>query len=645
MSPAPVRRRPARFPNMWGYGLAVFLMLAAIGVAVFFVVDAIRGFSDDVRNLHRVANQESLTVALEEGEYLVFDEDGLDVGPFDVRVFRAVDDLEVPTVDVVDGTSYDVDGRRGEARVAFDVPTSSTYRIEVDTSVGDVARFAVGGDVVDARNNGIVRGLVFGAVLFILGFVVLVWTLATHARWRLRSEIERRAGTARDAIAATAEPAATPDARRERADEAAGQAATWARERLERLREALPTVPGDHGRAPNYGDELTRRAGEALDTAEARVETWESTAGESAAGVSGPADLASRIDEALTRVQDRVRAGDRLRDIAADERAAAEQTAAELAERAREARTTATAAAAELEERTLQRVAQEAETMRAEAAAYTTDALDAVTAQADEQGDELIAGAAAAAGGALATGTEYARARGREVLGVPAETPELLEDTETSDAFVDDSQQDWWNPPAVHQPPTEAEWLATTESLPEPPPSVEEWRGELPESPPDPPPAAPSEIAHVEPEPPPTMERPRSASILAPPPRVRPLRRPANWAVPTAAADGVVDHGGASAKAWPPGDASGSGQSEAGAGALTHFGGLAPPPTALTRQLGASSRPVSTAGAPAKTADRGSVLEGDDNESPDETAEAPAARPQRSFSIAPPPPQRSLGSR
>ena len=43
-----------------------------------------------------------------------------------------------------------------------------------------------------------------------------------------------------------------------------------------------------------------------------------------------PVDVADRIDEALARVQQRVEAGDSLRAIARDERAAAEATAAEL---------------------------------------------------------------------------------------------------------------------------------------------------------------------------------------------------------------------------------------------------------------------------------------------------------------------------
>ncbi len=325
MSPAPLRTRPtdsrSKFPGSWGYGLGTVLMIAGVAVALVLIIGGLSGFADDVRDLRRAVNPDSLELSLEEGEYLVFDEDGLDLGPFNAKVTRTSDGRDIPTAAVNDGTSYDVDGLSGKAKVGFSVPTSDIYRVELDTSVGDVLGFAVGSDVGNNRANAVTRGVLFGTILFGLGVVAVVVTLFQHARWRLRTQLAEGATKARQAVAQVAELADPGDV-----GGSTRRAAAFGRDRLGKAREVVAQVDG----ASPIEEALEAQANAVLDGLEQQLGAMEPAVEAVAEAAPAPAELAGRIDEAIGRVQDRLASGDRLRDIARDETTLAKESAAQL---------------------------------------------------------------------------------------------------------------------------------------------------------------------------------------------------------------------------------------------------------------------------------------------------------------------------
>ena len=520
MSPAPVRANAAsgsKFPHSWGYVLGVLLMLIGIAVGAVLVISAIQGFSDDVRSLRRAANVDDLELSLDRGEYFVFDEDGLGVGPFDVRVIRRSDGRQLPTSEISDGTTYDVDGRQGRARVAFDVPALDIYRVEVNASLESAARFAVGGDVGNDRANRIVQGIVLGAVGLILGFIVIVGTLFLHARWKVRSELAERVTRARDVVGQATgndDPAAAlgPDG--------ASGLADRARERLEAVRESVNTQSGE-GRPPPWRTRTSQQANQVLDSIEKRLDQVEPVVSDAATD----ARLADRIDEALGRVQDRVASGDSLRSIAKDERVLAEQSSAELEAQAREFRQRVTDEVDPFEPATIteswDEVADQAregfQAIQAEGAAIGTDFVETVRSDALDSGDALIAGTTAAAAAAVASTAELARTSTADLADSTLPTPPVLAEPPAP-------------PESELRPPVEP--AGTLEPEPEPV-LVEEATAEM--APPfiAPPPAmlglrerrsvaASSTEVDVE-----EVEQGSEPFTLAPPPSLRPLAAPA----------------------------------------------------------------------------------------------------------------------
>ena len=331
MSPAPQRnlRHPldARFPHRWGYWVGASLIVAGIALAIITIVQAITSFADDVNALRRVAGGESLLVELEEGEYFVFDEDGQRLGPFAVQVFRQSDNIEVPTRPVVDGPSYEVDGIEGEARVGFEVPSSDTYRVEVNTSLGQLASFAVGQDVGSERLNRIIWGVSAGAVLAGLGLLGLLITGISHARWQVRGRALEAVSRTREAISDTVSPAELTQLQGAAAGETVGRAKDWADAQLQRAR---TTVGGDHGKPPRFASGATDVATGWIDRAQASLDALGAGATDGLASSRFPAEVVQRVSASLDRVQERLEAGDNLRDIAQSEAAMLRQTSEEL---------------------------------------------------------------------------------------------------------------------------------------------------------------------------------------------------------------------------------------------------------------------------------------------------------------------------
>jgi hypothetical protein len=332
------------------YLLGLALMGAGVIVAVVGVVTAFNSLRDDVNDLRRNVADGELLASLERGDYVVYDEDGFDIGPFEVDVVRVTDGAQVATQSIVDGFSYDVDGRDGTARVQFSVPSSDLYRIEVESSPGSVVRFALGGEVSPVRDR-LALGLLIGGLLFVIGLVVLVWTGFSHARWQVRHVAARRVAAGRDAF------------RRAVGDEGSGAAVTGAvesassraRDAIGDVRSRVDEMAGRVGSGaeglpspPRSGAAMGDRAGDLLDRAEALVGDAESRLADQVGSEAG--EVADSIDAAMARVESRLAAGEPLRDIARDEALEARATAAGWRSRAdqlgRDLRTEARDAAA-----------------------------------------------------------------------------------------------------------------------------------------------------------------------------------------------------------------------------------------------------------------------------------------------------------
>ena len=638
MSPAPVRQRASvdRFPHSWGYGLGAILVIAGIAVAVWGVVSGVNGFRNDVNDLRRIFDTDTIEESLERGEEIViYDEADVRAGPLDVTVIRNSDGAEVATTSIIDGTTYDVDGNSGEASVGFRVPSSDIYRIEVDTSVGQIARFAIGGDIT-SQSSRITQGLAIGALLALVGLVAIVWTLILHARWRVRHAVLDRVQQARTVVADSSD-AVSAEAQQTRVAEATEQASGWARERLDQARARLE-AEGDHGQRPEWQQRMADEARRRLDQADAALTSAEPAVGEALAGSDGPDELAGRVGEALERIEERIAAGESLRDIARDERVVAEQAARDLAERADAAR-------AEVERDVDEARSSSQASIRDQVAGLTTDlsdiansafedalgqagsagaalsdianaTIEGAVGQASDAGDDLTVGlaatgtAAAAAAGAAITG------RGRDALGLEVE-PDERDLASTLPAPPGPP------PSALPAPPPAP---ADVVPPPMPPPAVTEEPSvaadEPREAPQVPEPAVAERLA-TEPRVGVPHQDPLTAapSVLAPPPVVRPL------APPRAARRSPV--GAQPEAAAESGD-------QRPATRLDSFSALRPAPSAASRleRAPTPAAPVEPAVSPAEpTADEAA-----------EDGLGEGGTELRPFSLAPPPDYSSLGA-
>jgi hypothetical protein len=294
-------------------------MVVGIAVAIAGVALGVKSLADDVNGLARNADVDQLVTNLEGGEYFVYDEDGFDLGLFDVRVFRASDDAELATQAVPDPVSYDVNGHNGTAKVRFRVPSSDVYRVEVETGPGQVAKFALGGSVSPVRDR-LVGGLALGIVLFLVGLVVLIWTGLSHARWVVRNTASQRLAQGRDAVGRVFGEGGTTEKISARVSERFDEAASQARGSLYDVRKRI----------------VGERAKELFDAAEASISGVESLA-ESQVEGADPAALASAIDVAMARVEERLAAGESLRKIVREEGLEAGGTLKDLRARAERA--------------------------------------------------------------------------------------------------------------------------------------------------------------------------------------------------------------------------------------------------------------------------------------------------------------------
>ncbi len=581
MSPAPVRRSVGSrtFPYRGGYVVGLLLMVAGVVVAIVLAVNGFRSLVDDVNDFRRAVGRDNLEETLEAGvEYVVYDEDGIDVGPFDIRVIRISDGTEIPTTTIENGTTYDVDGRRGRARVGFQVPTSDIYRVELDTSVSQLTRVAVGGDVTDVRSNAIVQGLVFGAVLVLLGLVVLLVTAVLHARWKVRTALEAQVSGARQALRQGAEQVESAGG------DAASRASAWTHDRLDQARAKLSTTGGEPGGA-GWQESIAAQARQRLDQIDTQLSQLEPGAGDVAERAEVGRDAVEQADRALGRIQERLAAGESLRAILRDEREAASRTARELASRAPEAQATVTEQVASAAGSVAERGAAEASALGSDLSSIGAGALVDVVTETSTAADVGATGAAATAAGAATAAAAAGSQRLRSALGVdevttteevaderapglpPPPPPPVLDEPEAEDAVPAVAEQTpeplGEDAAAAAAPPGEA--VADAVQLP----PVEEA---APSGAPADEVEAPATAEEPRPEPAPPLEPAPTAPggsldapefVIAPPPVVRALSTGAGRIEPTPAA------------------------AEAEAG----FSVLAPPPAATRLALSSPERP------------------------------------------------------
>lgn len=630
MSPAPVRERASadRFPHSWGYGLGAILVIAGIAVAIWGVVSGINGFRDDVNDLRRIFDADTLEQSLEAGEEVViYDEADLRAGPFDVTVIRTSDGAEVSTTSIIDGTTYDVDGNSGEAKVGFRVPSSDIYRIEVDTSVGQIARFAIGGDIT-SQSSRITQGLAIGALLALIGLVGVVWTLILHARWRVRHAVLDRVQQARSVVSDSSD-VVSAEAQETRVADATEQAAGWARERLDQARARLE-AEGDHGQRPEWQQRMNDEARRRLDQADAALRTAEPAVGEALTGSDAPDELAGRVGEALERIEERIAAGESLRDIARDERVVAEQAARDLAERADAARAEVEAEVDDVRSTTQAGIREQVTGLTTDLSDIANTAfenalgqagtaggalsdianttLDSAVGQAGAAGDDLAVGLAATGTAAAAAAGAAVTSRSRDALGFEAE-PDAADLASSLPAPP--------GPPPSSLPAPPSVGLTPTAEVPPPMPApavVDPVATEAAE------PLAAERVVEPEPEPARADRVTAAPSVLAPPPEIRPLAPPptAQRAVttpqePDAATDEVRP-----------------------APRLDSFSALRPAPSAAPRPL---PTPVATV----PTTSAADSVEEPEEDVAEDSLGATSSEP-RSFTLAPPPDYSSLGA-
>ncbi len=437
MSPAPVRTslQPRTFPYRGGYAVGGLLIVAGIVVAIVLAVNGFRALVDDVNDFRRAVGRDSLEETLQAGaEYIVYDEDGIDAGPFNVTVTRASDGAEVGTTIIENGPTYEVDGRRGRARVGFEVPTSDIYRIQLDTSAAQLARFAVGGDVTNVRQNAIVQGLVFGAVLVLLGLVVLMGTGALHARWKVRQALQGQVSTAREALRQGAEQVESGS------EDVVAQVSARTHERLEQARRRLSggttafSSGTDPGR-PGWQESIAAQARQRIDQIDTELAQREPEAADAADRAAVARDAVERADQALSRIQQRLAEGEPLRTILRDERQAAQQAGRELAERARQTQTAATEHVRQAADAVADRGTAEGAALASDLTGIGSAAIEEAAAQAGSATDDLATGVAATAAGAATAAAAASADRLRAIIGT-----EPAGDTDQGDEAPQESE-------------------------------------------------------------------------------------------------------------------------------------------------------------------------------------------------------------
>jgi len=295
MASAPVRASRTRTPGNWGVPVKATLMVVDIMTDIVIVAVGVISFVRDVDRLVRTGSGSDLVADLESGRYFLYDEDdGVDLGPLDVKITRVSDGLGVVPTEVDNGPSYNVAGNRGSAALSFDLPSAGGYRIEAATGVGQIASFAVGRDVGGGPFAALIRGLLIGGAIFTLGLVLTIWGVVQRGRARLRARAEAALEQGRRAVDATAGSINDPEQRRH--------------------------VATHHGR--RLSQTAAERAGTApapvrdgLEGASARVET---AVGDLAASTEAPAEIVGRLGESLGRSQERLAAGESLRIVARD---------------------------------------------------------------------------------------------------------------------------------------------------------------------------------------------------------------------------------------------------------------------------------------------------------------------------------------
>lgn len=331
MSPAPTRAprpqatrasgaaTPGRFNARRGYLIGLGLLVFGAAMALVGGLLAAQRTTDEATDLVRNLRAGDFVAVLEQGENIIYTEDGIGLGVADVRVFDSGGE-QIPGTRLTDDVSYDIDLGRGEGALVFDIPATDNYRVELNTPTP--RSIAIGERVGNTVGWPAVLLLLGGFVLMFAGVVKLLITMVQHARHRARMAAAGRLGDLRERISAPADPAAPGGRTRlqDRIQSGAEQAMVRARETADAARtrmEQAAQQQSEHGRAPVWTDAselVSEKAENVMGSAEAAAASGQQTD-------AAVAQFTDRVDSALQRVQDRLAGDESLRDIVADERA------------------------------------------------------------------------------------------------------------------------------------------------------------------------------------------------------------------------------------------------------------------------------------------------------------------------------------
>ncbi|MFN3217572.1 MAG: hypothetical protein ACE367_13845 [Acidimicrobiales bacterium] len=631
MAPAPVRPPRTRTPGAWGVPVGATLMVVGIVTGIVIVAVGVVSFVRDVDRLVRTGSGGDLVADLEAGEYFIYDEDdGVDLGPLDVRITRVEDGLGVVPTDVDDGPSYDIAGNSGSAALSFDLPSAGDYRIEATTGVGEIASFAIGRDVGGGPFAALTRGLLIGGGIFLFGLVLTIWGAVQRSRARLRSRAELALDQGRRAAESATEAIGDPDQRRH--------------------------VATHHGR--RLSQTATERAGAApapvRDGIEGAAGRIESAVGDLAASTEAPAAFAGRVGDSLGRAQERLAAGESLRSVARDSAGELREVGSDARREAMgsyaASRTAATDARAEAEARSAE-VLDRRDDLIAGAGAEVDRNLLAAERIAEETGAELGAALDDAASDITAAAMRSAGAVNEEARAAIDAASERLRAASATPSTP--------APPPPGVPPVPV--AAGGPSAPQPPPPGVPPMRRAPSPPP--PPGVP---------PVPALSAPSlgdtPAEVSTAPRSVVDERLPARSIDERSASTshGRVDPAGPVPLAPPPtqripsgprprpaddsprpATVAGAGAAEATARSSTGFAALAPPPSAIGRTRippqGPRSVPTPTEDIP----DSGTDVAGSGSVDSSADAAIERAAPRSALVVAPPPtgrrPDRSPG--
>ena len=159
-------------PGKAGYWVGAALIVAAVGLAIWWVAAGFMNFTDEVDGFERIPIPGAAVLQLESGKSAVYHEarstGGDRTAPGLNLSVRNLQGERAPKISRYGASvTYDVNGRSGIAVWTVDAPEAGRYRVRVTSPSSEAA----GTEIAVGRPIGsrIVRIVVGGAAIFVLG--------------------------------------------------------------------------------------------------------------------------------------------------------------------------------------------------------------------------------------------------------------------------------------------------------------------------------------------------------------------------------------------------------------------------------------------------------------------------------------------